>query len=169
MSATVEVFRKYLHTLFIETGSHVGDGIQQALDAGFKAVVSIELSEELFKQCEDRFKSDSRVIVIQGDSSKVLPKILIDIIVPATLWLDGHYSGGGTAQGEKNTPLLDELEILKQHPIHTHTILIDDVRLWGNWGIDIELIEQKLLNINPNYKLVFEDGYVSNDILVATI
>jgi hypothetical protein len=170
MSATVEIFRKYPHhSIFIETGSYIGDGIQLALDAGFLAVVSIELSEELFHQCEERFKDNSNVILLQGDSATVLPKILEDIRFPVTFWLDSHYSGDGTVMGEHYSSLLQELEAIKNHPIKNHIIMIDDVRLWPNWGLNVEMIQQKLLEINPDYKFTFEDGYVPNDILVAVI
>jgi hypothetical protein len=169
MSATVDVFKKYLHTMLIETGSHVGDGIQQALDAGFVAVVSIELSKELYKECEERFKDDSRITVIQGDSAEVLPKLLSDITFPVTFWLDSHYSGGGTALGKHYSTLPQELEAIKAHPIKTHTIMMDDIRLWRNWGIYVDSVQQKILEINPDYKFVFEDGYVPGDILIAKI
>ena len=41
MPSNTENFRKYPNEIFIETGSYMGDGVQQALDAGFKNVVTI--------------------------------------------------------------------------------------------------------------------------------
>jgi hypothetical protein len=92
---------------------------------------------------------------------------------PATFWLDGHYSCVAMAgKGETNTPLLAELESIRQHPVKTHTILIDDIRLLATEHLDyltLDQITKKILEINPNYQITFEDGVISNDVLVAFI
>lgn len=44
-------FEKYPNPIWVETGSHHGDGIQQAIDAGFKELYSIELSHDLYLRC----------------------------------------------------------------------------------------------------------------------
>lgn len=167
-----EVFEKYLNHHFIETGSFLGSGIQMALDAGFPEVFSIELSEHYHQYCKNRFSSLSNVHLEQGDSSYVLPKILAQIDSPATFWLDGHYSSGDTAKGETNSPILAELAAIAKHPIKTHTIMIDDIRLFGTMEFDfIQLkdIVDAISKINPAYQFKFEDGYVPNDILVAYV
>lgn len=166
------LFKKYPNPIFIETGSYIGDGIRQALKAGFKNVYSIELSPELYEYCRNLFRTNREVKLYQGDSGSVLPVLLQEISRPATFWLDGHYSEGNTAKGMTNTPILAELDAIRNHPIKTHTILIDDIRCFGNNEFDhIELDEviKKILEINPNYHIVFEDGYAPNDILVAYV
>ena len=40
----------------------------------------------------------------------------------------GHYSAGITARGDKDTPVLAELETIARHPVRDHVILIDDAR-----------------------------------------
>jgi hypothetical protein len=64
-----------------------------------------------------------------------------------------------------------ELELIKNHPIKEHTILIDDLREWSRdfpaIGFNTEDIKKKILEINPNYVFSFADGQTSNDILVA--
>jgi len=134
MAATIEIFRKYLHPIFIETGSHVGNGIRRALDAGFKNIYSIELSYKFYKNCCLRFEDELQVRLYKGDASEVLPEILKDINEPVTFWLDAHYSGDDTAIGEHHSSLLQELDAIKQHPVKTHTILMDDIRIWENWA-----------------------------------
>jgi hypothetical protein len=52
---------------------------------------------------------------------------------PITLYLDAHYSGGTTAFGEEEVPLLYELEILKNRT-YDDIIIIDDCRLLGKIG-----------------------------------
>jgi hypothetical protein len=171
MPAGKELFQKYMNPVFIETGSLVGDGIQHALNAGFKTVYSIELSKALYDICVNRFKSYDNVHIILGDSSKELDLLLNMIKEPATFWLDGHDSGGGTARGEIESPLMQELEIISKHPIKTHTLIIDDLRCWHKeiQGFDTEIIKSKCLEINPGYSFIFEDGFIENDILVAKI
>ncbi len=167
---TSAIFAKYPNIYFIETGSYHGDGIQKALDAGFPQIFSIEVAPRYVEHCHKRFANNNRVTLLLGDSTNVLPQLLTQISSPATFWLDGHYSWG-TARGDLNSPILEELEAIRQHPIKTHTILIDDIRLLGT--IDFDFLElddiiKKLLEINPHYKIHFENGFIPNDVLVAT-
>jgi hypothetical protein len=43
-------------------------------------------------------------------------------------WLDGHYSGGITAKGPLDTPIVKELDSILNHSVTGHVILIDDAR-----------------------------------------
>lgn len=79
------------------------------------------------------------------------------------LWLDAHYSGGTTAKGKKSSPLKDELEIIKKHPIKNHIILIDDVNCMGkNVGIIKSEAIDLLKEINPIGIISFMDAYIKN-------
>ena len=171
MPSNTENFRKYKNKYFIETGSFVGDGIQQALDAGFEKVISIELSDKYYELCKNRFINNSNVKIVKGDSYKVLPEILKDIDEPITFWLDGHHSCGDTALGDFWAPLMQELDVIKDHRIKSHTILIDDMRCWEEpnpvHGFYKEDIFNKLLEMNTDYKFTYEDGIQENDILVS--
>jgi hypothetical protein len=69
-----------------------------------------------------------------GDSKKILPELLKTIHEPITIFLDAHYSGGTTAFGDEEAPLLFELELLKNRK-HNDIIIIDDCRLLGKKGI----------------------------------
>lgn len=128
MPSNTENFKKYKTDLFIETGSYLGDGIQQALEADYEKIISIELSDRYFKESTERFISEPKVTVVQGDSYKVLPVILNEINTKATFWLDGHHSCGDTALGDYWAPLMKELNAIKNHKIKDHTIMIDDMR-----------------------------------------
>jgi hypothetical protein len=167
------VFAKYPNRYFIETGSYLGEGLQMALDSNcFEYIYSIELSPYYSELCQIRFLASSNVLVLQGDSAQTLPHLLLHIDAPATFWLDGHYSSGDTARGSTNTPILEELECIRQHSIKTHTLLIDDVRQFASAEFDfIELktIIEKIYEINREYVIGFENGFVDNDILVAKI
>ena len=188
MPGSVELFKKYPNRMFIETGSAYGDGIQQALDAGFMNVISIETSQGFYDHCLERFKGDYkvyvsaemyagmcreigrkmgahyqpavRVVLVHGDSREEL-KHVKEIPFQITFWLDGH--------NEDDYPLIAELDAISEHFIKTHTILIDDLRMLDEkkHGLSVEILKAKLLEINPTYQFCFENGHIGNDILVA--
>ena len=111
----------------------------------------------------------NNVHIFMGNSGTILPKIIKQIPTNKTItfWLDAHYSGGQTSFFEKKCPILDELNSIKEHIIKEHTILIDDMRLFGTEAhdnIQISEITDLILSINPNYKFTFE-----GDILVAEV
>jgi len=66
-----------------------------------------------------------------GDSTDILPEILVKIEQPCLFWLDAHYSGGVTAKGKKETPILQEIQYILNHHIDRHIILIDDARCFN--------------------------------------
>ena len=55
--------------------------------------------------------------------------IIEELAEPALLWLDGHYSGPGSAHGDLDTPIRAELEAAVLAP-HGSVILIDDARIF---------------------------------------
>jgi hypothetical protein len=173
MPSKTENFKKYINDIFIETGSYRGDGISQAISAGFNRIISIELSEKYYEYCRNLFKENSNVEIINGDSYKVLPDIIKNINQPITFWLDGHHSCDDTALGDFWAPLIQELEVIKNHHIKTHTIIIDDMRCWSEpnpvHGFYTPDIIKILNEINSDYKLTYEHGFQENDILVAHI
>jgi len=176
MPATTNLFKKYLKRVFIETGTYRGDGVQSALDAGFKQIYSIELGIDLYIHCRFRFAAVDNILLFNGDSATLLSSLLTNIDESVTFWLDGHYSGGDTVLGSRNTPLMQELEAIKNHKIKTHTIMIDDLRCWSktDHGFSTDDLVKIVLSINPEYNITFEDGndrgtILHKDILVAWI
>ena len=172
MPTTSDFFARHPNPTFIETGSYLGDGIQAALTAGFQRVHSIELSPKYHAISTKRFAADPRVTVHLGDSSTTLRSLLPTIETPITFWLDGHWSEGDTALGQKSCPLMEELDAIAAHPIKNHTILIDDLRCWKSdyemIKFGVEDIRKKLLTLNPNFQLTTEDSPIHpKDILVA--
>jgi hypothetical protein len=126
-SCVKEYAHKYGIFTFIETGTYIGDMVH-AVSGDFEEIYSIELNSELYNRAKRRFKGKDHITVLQGDSAKVLPKIIKKINRPVLFWLDGHYSSGATAKGEKNTPIMEELKHILGHNVHEHVILIDDAR-----------------------------------------
>jgi len=168
-----ETLRRHKHgSIFIETGTFMGDGIKAALAAGFTTVHSIELDEALYTRAREAFKDDPRVTVWHGDSAEVLPRILEQIgAAQCTLWLDAHASGplkGGASGG---SPVLLELQAVASAPDTECLIMIDDRRLFGSAEWDFVTEPQAidcLQSIPRTYEISHEDGFVRDDILVCT-
>jgi hypothetical protein len=171
---------------YIETGAYLGDGIKSVLN-NYELIHSIELSQKWYDYNVEQFKNNN-VKMHLGDSKKILPELLNSIHEPVTIYLDAHYSGGTTSFGEEETPLLFELEILKNR-IYDDIIIIDDCRLLGKTGITgcgpdhpvyptstydwRDITEDKIQNLmKPGYTFFkndnFTDGPSDQYILVKT-
>jgi len=122
-----EYARQFSLDILIETGTYTGNMVF-LMKGVFGQIFSIELDDNLCQKAKERFTKYSHIHIIQGDSSQVLPKILSSIGQPCLFWLDAHYSGGLTAKGDLDTPIIAELKHIFSHQIKDHVILIDDAR-----------------------------------------
>jgi len=122
-----QVRRASGYEVFIETGTYRGDMVKAQL-SNFQKIYSIELSESLWGQAKRRFKKNKHVTILQGDSSDILPNLLVEVDKSAIFWLDGHYSGGITALGELECPVYKELDAIFSSNVKSNAILIDDAR-----------------------------------------
>ena len=127
-----KVLMAYLHQYklnnFIETGTHLGDTVAYMADNENIHCISIELADGYYQQAKDRFKYYANIELLHGDSGILVPSVLSRLTTPALFWLDGHYSGGVTAQGESDTPVSAELHAILASSCKEHVILIDDAR-----------------------------------------
>lgn len=121
--------RQYSLRCLVETGTYRGNMIA-TLKRDFDQVYSIELSPELHAVAKHRFAGDSRINLVCGDSGVELPRILQRLTSSALFWLDAHHSGGETAQGTEDTPIMSEIACILRSP-QAHVILVDDMRLFG--------------------------------------
>ncbi len=159
---TISEFKnKYSCNVFVETGTYLGDMVE-AQRKRFKKVFSIELGIDLFKNAKKRFEPYKNVTLFQGDSGKVLPEVMKYINEPAVFWLDGHYSEGITAKGDKDCPIYEELNGIFAAKKWNHILLIDDAFYFNGTGDypTQEALTNYIKAFNPNYK--FE---LKNDIL----
>ncbi|MBI2196495.1 hypothetical protein HYU45_02665 [Candidatus Daviesbacteria bacterium] len=128
---TIKSYQKtYKTPICIETGTYLGMMVK-AVKNNFSKIYTIELDKKLFKNAKRKFAHLKQVKVINGDSSKILPRLLKKINQPALFWLDAHYSKGITAKGSKNTPIAAELTFILNHKITNHVILIDDADVFN--------------------------------------
>lgn len=129
-----------LNPIFIETGSYIGDGIQAAIDSGFKEIHSIELSEKYYNICKERFKNNKNVTIHFGDSGVVLEDLIRNIDNGITFWLDGHYSSSDTACARDYcSPIQQELSCIRRHIRPDHVIMIDDMKDFTKKSIEWNL------------------------------
>jgi len=171
-----EVLEKYLNKYFVETGTHIGNSVQLALNCGFEKIITMEINPEKVESAKKRFSKEieeGKVIILQGDTVETFKEALKLLDGPATFWLDAHWDDG--PQGEYLCPLPIELEEIKKTSIKNHTLLIDDRRLFGldgtTWGhtIDEDGILESIFDINEKYKISYEDGCVPKDIISAKL
>jgi predicted O-methyltransferase YrrM len=125
-----EYARQYGLRVFVETGTYLGDMVE-AMRHSFDRIYSIELSEELFLMARKRFARARHVEIIHGDSGIELGRIVPKLQQPALFWLDGHYSAGVTARGDKDSPVFEELNHILSPPDIGHVVIIDDARCFG--------------------------------------
>jgi hypothetical protein len=116
---------------FVETGTFLGATTKEMIKH-FNQLYTIELSEELYTMAKHKFIKCDKVAVLQGDSSEILPHIIPGIKNSTLFWLDGHYSGGITAKGEKSCPIYKELEAIFHLKNIDFVLMIDDARLFVN-------------------------------------
>ncbi|HNV01497.1 MAG TPA: hypothetical protein PKK60_03660 [archaeon] len=145
------------YTIFIETGTYLGEMIENQLN-NFEKIYSIELSKNLYKLAKNKFKDNTKIVLLQGDSGTKLKKILQKLTVPAIFWLDAHYSEGITAKGKTNSPIVSELKILLKNKFD-NIILIDDINYFGTKGYPTIKKIESMVN-KRRYKIKLEDNII---------
>ena len=149
-----EFKQKFQYEIFIETGTYLGDMIE-AQKKFFKKLYSIELSKKLYSMAVKRFRKDKNVEILQGDSGKVLSQIVSKLDESAIFWLDGHYSAGMTAKGDKECPIFEELDAIFAGKNLNHVLLIDDARCFIGQGDypTIDELTKFIKRHNPAYNI----------------
>ena len=117
--------------VFIETGTYLGITAYRC-SAMFGVVYTIEIEPELAAAAARFLARRQNVQVICGDASVELQKIFESASFDrALVFLDGHFSGGGTGSGKLPEPALEELQLLAKFKHRIGAIVIDDFRSFG--------------------------------------
>lgn len=128
--------KQHLNPIFVETGTHDGHGVIAAMEAGFKRIISVELSPARHLYASLRRPvldgiMDGRVSLVCGDSAVFLYSFIKVVDVPCTFWLDAHAASFYTPESlsVSDNPVPRELMALaKGLPGIHHTIFIDDIQ-----------------------------------------
>lgn len=139
------------YTTFIETGTLNGETILH-LEPYFDNLYTIEISELYYNKAKSLYNGN-KIRFILGDSSHVFANLLPNISDKCIFFLDGHWSCGDTGKGEKDCPLIEEIQHINNLYKNESIIIIDDLRLFGlsekcgypvNWG---DINKDTILNI----------------------
>jgi hypothetical protein len=146
--------------VFVETGTHLGE-TTASLRPLVTDVWTIELDDALFARAAKRFAGDAHVRVLHGDSGQLLAAVVSEVDRPALFWLDGHWSGGDTARGDKDTPVIAELRaVLDDH--RPHVIVVDDVKDFGQGDYPtVESVRRLVADAGLDRTVVVENGMLA--------
>jgi hypothetical protein len=114
---------------WVETGTNMGN--TTAFLARFAAkIITIEPEPNCFSAAVKRFQGNPDITVVNDVSENVLSELLAGLSGNVCFWLDGHYSGPGTFQGDSDCPVKDELQAISAHieQWDAVSIMIDDMR-----------------------------------------
>lgn len=152
--------KEYSAKILVETGTFRGEMVYAQRNY-FDKIISIELSEELYKIVKKRLKHLQNVELLNGDSAQLLGDVVKNLDRQAIFWLDGHYSGFETAKGEVETPVNRELDAIFDS-VQDHIILIDDARMFkGEHDYPtIQQVEAKVRSKRSNYIFKVEDDII---------
>lgn len=181
-SLTIDIVQSISFTLgisldkyntLIESGTFRGQTIIN-LQPHIQTLHTIELSEQYYKYFNEVKKQNNYTNVVNhfGDSCVVIPEILKTLTEnnKVIFWLDGHWSSGDTAQGEKDCPLIEECTSIDNlYVADTALILIDDHRLFSthineDWS---DITTENICKCFNNYKI--KKRLIYKDILVLLI
>ena len=118
------------HRVFVEAGTYKGG--TTAFFAKHAEVISVELHDGLYAAACRRFADTPNVTLIQGDSLVEIPKAVANCTSAPLVFLDGHFSGPGTAEGKFTEPAEATLDGLASVAPPGTTVVIDDLRLFGS-------------------------------------
>ena len=127
----------------------------------FRRIFTIELDGRLYDRAVARFRGDPRIVILRGGSGRVSPEVIERLDGRTIFWLDGHYSGGVTAGGESDTPVVQELAAILADPNSRHVILIDDARCFGSGDYhSLDDIRRQVQLGRPGWMVYVEDGII---------
>lgn len=170
--------------VLFETGTFRGNGVQLAIDAGFKKIFSVEIIEEYYLANVERFKDQPGVNLLHGESAKCLGDTVGTIKENILFWLDAHFPGADGGLCSYNScedetircPLETELETIRAlRQDRDDVFIIDDLSIYetGNFGngplpphIDkpvnagLDFIDRLFSKTHHIVRLYDDEGYV---------
>jgi len=129
----IAVARRTGARALIETGTFRGVTTRRCA-RHFARVYTIELDHDLAVAAGKNLAHYRNCEVIEGDATREVAAILAraDVGDDLLFFLDGHFSGSGTALGDCAEPAVDVLEVIAGHKRRVAGIVIDDFREFGS-------------------------------------
>jgi len=153
------------YNCFIETGTYLGETIT-VMENLFEKLFTIEVDHKLYINAKQKY-GNTKINFLLGDSSNIFKTLLPTIKDNTIFFLDGHYSSGITGKGNKDCPLLEEINAIKNYYKNEAIIIIDDYRLFGSninedWS---EISKQKIVDLlNDRIKDVYHlPSHITNE------
>ena len=152
---------------WVETGTYMG-GTTKYLAHRFPKVISIEPSEHFYEYSKSRLRKYKNVVLVNGTSEDCFEEALALTAPIGNLWLDGHFSEGGTFLGSSISPISEELAVVAKHrdSFKELVIFIDDVRLFPR--------RENMETGYPTFQTLMDwcrdnefDWQIQNDIFIA--
>lgn len=151
--------------VFVCVGIYSCVNLARALNAGFKELHGIDKDIVLVKHAKVIFPQDINnnpynvkdYYFHHGDLEK-LQEIISRFKQPIVILLGDHFPHYDEPVYNN---MLEQLQIIKNHPIKNHIILIDYINHAGTaafGGITEEQIKQALLEINHHYRFAYARG-----------
>lgn len=152
--------KKHDISTLVESGTYLGDMIWAQQD-NFEKIYTIELSKYLQEAAKQRFRNRPHIEFIHGDSGKLMSTLIKDLPEKTLFWLDGHYSGGTTARGDKDCPITEKVKAILSSDIE-HVLLIDDARYFiGERDYPtINGLSAYILSVYPNSSIEIENDCI---------
>jgi len=116
---------------FVETGTYFGE-TSRYLARFVEQVLTCEPDPKLYEYNVRHNRGAKNISIWNKGSEDCFAEMLRNIEGRPLFWLDGHYSGEGTALTSNYTPILHELQLIGQRKLGG-VIAIDDVRLFESW------------------------------------
>lgn len=160
---------KYKCSIFIETGTYKGEMLYQVYSL-FEYLASIEIVEDLYISAQKKFQLMDKIHLYCGNSGDIISDVINDAIddrdeAGILFWLDGHYSGGITGRGGRDTPIMEELNSIFNCVTGKCVILIDDARCYIHKGEFIDYPTVKFLKSTVKKRCKNAKFKVKNDII----
>lgn len=114
---------------FVETGTFKGNTIFH-MENYFARLYTIELYNENYKEVICNSKKHKKISFYLGDSSDILPTLILKINEPSVFYLDGHFCGQNSSGG--HFPLFNEIRSIGSLRNYNDIVIIDDYGSFGN-------------------------------------
>ena len=137
----LDLFRLRGHRVFIEAGTYRGNTVAFFLDHADE-ITSVELHGGLYADAHRRFAANPKVTIVHGDALTEIPRIVAEVSGPPLVFLDGHFSTGGTATGAEMEPARAMLPALGRAAPPGTTVVIDDLRLFGSGMVGFPQLDE---------------------------